>query len=308
MPPVIWYARKTRAQERRANRFKMTTDLPETDFQRFWRRLQQLGLNAYEARSYLVLIGHQRFKALELAARAHVPRQKIYEVLDSLVEKGFARVVQEKTKLFFAVEPSLAVPSYLLRRSQALQRELTDQGRMADSLVTDLAAAYSEGKGGRGTLDYLRIVSDTEQTAVQYRRMLSDVRNEYLEFSRPPYAVDPLDEKLVKQARLRGVTCRLLIESGTLDQAHRQRLEEYAAAGVELGQSESLPMKLAVFDGERGLLALLDPVITKPTWTAVVFEHAGMGEAMKGLFENYWRRRSAGKAGDFAVSQTSPES
>ena len=63
----------------------MTTELPELDFQRFWRRLQQLGLNAYEARSYLVLIGHPRFKAIELAARAHVPRQKIYEVLDSLI-------------------------------------------------------------------------------------------------------------------------------------------------------------------------------------------------------------------------------
>ncbi len=271
----------------------MTTDLPETDFQRFWRRLQQLGLNAYEARSYLVLIGHPRFKALELAARAHVPRQKIYEVLDSLVEKGFAQVVQEKTKLFSAVEPSLAVPSYLVRRVQMLQRELTDQTRMADSLVNDLAAAYSEGRGERGTLDYLRIVSDTEQTAVQYRKMLSDVRAEYLEFSRPPYAVDPLDEQLVKRARQRGVICRLLIESGTLDDAHRQRLEEYAAAGVEIGQAASLPMKLAVFDGQCGLVALLDPVITRPTWTAVVFEHGGMGEAMKGLFENYWRRKIA---------------
>jgi HTH-type transcriptional regulator, sugar sensing transcriptional regulator len=276
----------------------MTTDLPETDFQRFWRRLQQLGLNAYEARSYLVLIGHPRFKALELAARAHVPRQKIYEVLDSLVEKGFAQVVQEKTKLFSAVEPSLAVPSYLVRRVQMLQRELTDQTRMADGLVNDLAVAYSEGRGERGTLDYLRIVSDTEQTAVQYRKMLSDVRAEYLEFSRPPYAVDPLDEQLVKQARQRGVTCRLLIESGTLDDAHRQRLEDYAAAGVEIGQAESLPMKLAVFDGQCGLVALLDPVITRPTWTAVVFEHGGMGEAMKGLFENYWRRKMV--SGEFA--------
>ena len=64
-----------------------------------------MGLNAYEARSYLVLVGHPRFKALELAARAHVPRQKIYEVLDSLVEKGFAQVIQEKTKLFLAVPP-----------------------------------------------------------------------------------------------------------------------------------------------------------------------------------------------------------
>ena len=62
----------------------MSEELAEVDFQRFWRRLQQLGLNAYESRSYLVLLGHPKFKALELAARAHVPRQKIYEVLDSL--------------------------------------------------------------------------------------------------------------------------------------------------------------------------------------------------------------------------------
>src|SRR5215472_12280701 len=104
----------------------MTKELEDLDFQRFWRRLQQLGLNAYEARSYLVLIGHPRFKALELAARSHVPRQKIYEVLDSLVEKGFAQVVQEKTKLFSAVEPGLAIPSYLERRKQALKQEVTD--------------------------------------------------------------------------------------------------------------------------------------------------------------------------------------
>ena len=74
-------------------------------------------------------------------------------------------------------------------------------------------------------------MSDPEQIAVQYRKMLSDVRAEYLEFSRPPYAVDPLDEQLVKQARQRGVTCRLLIEAGTLDDAHRQRLEDYAVGG-----------------------------------------------------------------------------
>src|SRR5277367_4230977 len=202
----------------------MTTELPELDFQRFWRRLQQLGLNAYEARSYLVLIGHPRFKAIELAARAHVPRQKIYEVLDSLVEKGFAQVVQEKTKLFSAVEPSLAIPGYLGRKRQILEQELTDNGRAGGALIEDLNSLYSEGQGGRGTLDFLRIVSEPAQTAAEYRRMLSDVKSEYMEFSRPPYAVDPLDEMLVRQARGRGVACRLLIESGTLDEPHRQRL------------------------------------------------------------------------------------
>ncbi len=268
----------------------MGEELAEVDFQRFWRRLQQLGLNAYESRSYLVLLGHPKFKALELAARAHVPRQKIYEVLDSLVEKGFAQVVQEKTKLFSAVEPSLAIPGYLARKRQILEQELTDNGRAGAGLIDDLKSLYSEGQGGRGTLDFLRIVTEPAQTAAEYRRMISEVRREYLEFSRPPYAVDPLDEKLVKQARVSGVSCRLLLEASTLDDEHRQRLSDYAAAGVEVRVADSLPMKLAVFDAQHGMIALLDPVITRPTWTAVVFHHEGMGEAMKGLFEDHWRR------------------
>ncbi len=267
--------------------------MPETVFQKFWRRLQQIGLNAYEARSYLVLIGHPRFKALELAARAHVPRQKIYEVLDSLVEKGFAQVVQEKTKLFSAVEPALAIPAYIARKRRSLDQELTEQQRAADALIEDLSSAYSEGQGEQGTLDFLRIIGDPAQTASYYRRMLGEVQAEYLEFSRPPYAVDPLDEQLVKEARARGVRCRLLVEAGTLDDEHRQRLEEFRQAGVEIRTAESLPMKLALFDCKQGMIALLDPVVTRRTWTAVMFTHPGMSEAMKGLFEDRWRRASA---------------
>ena len=270
----------------------------ELEFRRFWQRLQALGLNAYEARSYLVLVGHPRFKALELAARAHVPRQKIYEVLDSLVEKGFARVIQDRTKLFSAVPPDQALPAYLSRRTHALEAELAEQSKAASGLLNDLMSAYTEGQGGGGTLDFLRLVNDPGQTAVQFRGMLAAAHAEYLEFARPPYAADPLyakqDAEQVLQARLRGVQCRLIVERGTLDAAHQRFLAEYENAGVQIRQIDKVPMKMAVMDGRCGLLALVDPVTTKPAWTAVVFEHEGMAEAMKSLFEDYWRRASAG--------------
>ncbi|HWC95149.1 MAG TPA: hypothetical protein VG456_00330, partial [Candidatus Sulfopaludibacter sp.] len=157
-------------------------------------------------------------------------------------------------------------------------------------LIDDLKSLYSEGQGGRGTLDFLRIVTEPAQTGAEYRRMLAEVSREYLEFSRPPYAVDPLDEKLVKQAAASGVACRILLESPTLDDEHRHRLSDYVTAGVEVRIAQSLPMKLALFDGESGMIALLDPVITRPMWTAVVFQHEGMGEAMKGLFQEHWSR------------------
>jgi hypothetical protein len=261
-----------------------------SEYQINWRKLQQVGLNAYEARSYLVLMGHLRFKALELAARAHVPRQKIYEVLDSLVEKGFAQVVQEKTKLFSAVDPSLAISGYLARRSKALHNELMEQSRLAGGLIEDLRSAYLEGQDGRGTLDFLNLVNDPTQTAIHYRRMLTAVAQEYAEFLRPPFAVDPLDDNLVKDAAARNIRCRLLIEEAPMDEEHRERLREYRDGGVEIRFLNRLPMKLALFDMKCGLVALLDPVLTRPSWTALIFEHDGFAEAMSGLFESYWCR------------------
>src|ERR1039458_7466409 len=226
----------------------MSEELAEVDFQRFWRRLQQLGLNAYESRSYLVLLGHHKFKALELAARSHVPRQKIYEVLDSLVEKGFAQVVQEKTKLFSAVEPSLAIPGYLGRKREILEQDLTDSGRAGGALIEDLKSLYSEGRGGRGTLDFLRIVSEPTQTAAEYRRMLAEVKREYVEFSRPPYAVDPLHEQLVKQAGSSGRACRLLVEGG----GRARRRTPPAPHRVHRGRRRSAHRRIAAHE-TRGL-------------------------------------------------------
>jgi sugar-specific transcriptional regulator TrmB len=263
----------------------MNQEIAALDFPTFWRRLQQIGLNAYEARSYLVLVGHPRFKALELAARAHVPRQKIYEVLDSLVEKGFARVTTGKTKLFSAVEPALALPCYVVRR-----RRHAEQERLASAVMEDLTAAYPEGRSERGTLDFLSIISEPAQSAVRYRSMLAEAASEYLEFLRPPYAVDPLEDTLIKAASRRGLACRILIDTSSLDERRLHRLQDLAEEGVQVRQAAPLPLKLALFDGCRGLIALLDPVITKPTWTALMFDHPGLGEAMKGLFEERWRR------------------
>lgn len=283
----------------------MSQDLPELEFRRFWQRLQAMGLNAYEARSYLVLVGHPRFKALELAARAHVPRQKIYEVLDGLVEKGFAEVVQERTKLFSAIPPDQAVPSYLAHRATALQLELADQSLAGSALVEELMSSYAQGQGEQGTLDSLRIVSDPVQAAARFRKLLGAAKRDYAEFSRPPYASDPLDAALVIEARRRGVQCRVLVEQGTLDAALQRFLADYTKAGVEVRQIGKVPLKMAVMDRRRGLLALVDPVITKPTWTSLTFDHEGMAEAMCSLFEDYWRRAAPGP-GNFASSSGRP--
>jgi sugar-specific transcriptional regulator TrmB len=252
--------------------------------------LQQVGLNAYEARAYLTLIGHPKFKALDLAARAHVPRQKIYEVLGSLVEKGFAQVVHGKAKIFSAVEPQLALRGYLARRRETLDREQRDREQVAGVLAQDLQVAYTDGNQDRGPLDYLRIVNEAGQIAEEYRRLLGRCQNEYLEFSRRPYAVDPIAEPRVKEVAERGTICRLVIENRDLDATHRKELRTLAKSGVEVRTAEELPLKLALFEGRFGMIALVDPVLTRPQMTALVFEHEALGSALRRLFQDQWER------------------
>ncbi len=268
-------------------------DSLSAEYQLSWRKLQQVGLNAYEARSYVVLMGHARFKALELAGRAHVPRQKIYEVLDSLVEKGFAQVVQDKTKLFSAVDPSLAIPGFVARRSKALQYQQVEQERMAYLLIQDLREAFQEGQGGEGTLDFLSLVNDATQATVHYRRMLEAASREHAEFCRYPFDADSLNGQFIRDASARGVACRLLMEVMPLDSEDKDRLQDYREHGVAVRFFDRLPLKLALFDNRCGLLALLDPVRSNPSWKSVVFEHEGFAEAMSKLFESYWRQSRA---------------
>ncbi|MBA3298327.1 MAG: TrmB family transcriptional regulator, partial [Acidobacteria bacterium] len=53
-------------------------------------KLTRLGLTAYEARAYVALIRRDSSTAAELARLANLPRQRVYDVLATLVDKGLA--------------------------------------------------------------------------------------------------------------------------------------------------------------------------------------------------------------------------
>ena len=254
------------------------------------RRLQQIGLNAYESRAYLVLIGHPRFKALEVAGPARIPRQKIYEVLDSLVEKGFVRVVQGKAKQFSAVKPRLALQSFLTRKRETYEREWQGRQELATVLTADLAGVFRDGNRGQGPLNYLRIVAHTGQIAEEYRTFLSGTTEEYLEFARPPYAVDPIQEPMVRQLLENGTPCRLLYASLGLEEEQLSQLQLLEKARAKVRLVEDLPMKLALFDNYQGMISLDDPVVSQPRITALVFEHTQLASAMHSLFDDFWSR------------------
>ena len=258
------------------------------------RSLHDIGLNAYESNAYLVLIGHVQFKALDVASRANIPRAKIYEVLNSLVDKGFVRVVQGKTKQFSAVEPRLALDGYLGRRRERFLRELEDRQQLATLLSNELANTFRDGSNGHSALDYLRIITDTSQIVEEYRNLLLQTRNEYVEFARRPYGVDPGREPIVQSLADKGTLCQLLFDfSDVEDREGYDRLKLLEEVGAEVRLVRNIPMKLALFDSHSGMISLDDPVVSHQKITALVFEHRSLGSAMRTLFVDFWNRSSS---------------
>ncbi len=79
-------------------------------------RLVRLGLTTYEARAYITLVRRDSFTAAQIARTAGLPRQRIYDVLASLVEKGLAAARPGTVVKYAALTPDLAVERLVASR------------------------------------------------------------------------------------------------------------------------------------------------------------------------------------------------
>ena len=73
-------------------------------------KLRALGLGSYEARSYLALLSLGRGNGYAVSKHAKVPSSKIYQVLKTLVEKGFVETDGMAKSEYIPVDPSLLLP------------------------------------------------------------------------------------------------------------------------------------------------------------------------------------------------------
>jgi sugar-specific transcriptional regulator TrmB len=77
--------------------------------------LREMGLNAYEIDAYLVLLDGGSMTAMEISQQANVPYSKMYEVLNSLKEKGWIKSSESRPFKYYPVPPMEATRSTKLR-------------------------------------------------------------------------------------------------------------------------------------------------------------------------------------------------
>ncbi len=67
--------------------------------------MREMGLNAYEIDAYIVLLEGGQMTAMEISQQAHVPYSKMYEVLNSLKEKGWIKSSESRPYKYYPVPP-----------------------------------------------------------------------------------------------------------------------------------------------------------------------------------------------------------
>ncbi len=81
--------------------------------------LRKMGLNAYETDAYLALLEGGQLTAMEISREAKVPYSKIYEVLNSLKQKGWTKSTESRPSKYYPVPP--------LEAAAAARRHLEDE-------------------------------------------------------------------------------------------------------------------------------------------------------------------------------------
>lgn len=243
--------------------------------------LVALGMTQYEAKGYLGLLGREQATPTEVARVTGLPRQRAYDVLATLAERGLVAPVPGKAVAYRAKPPEQVLDRLVSLRRAALAR----QQELASDLTARLGAVYAHGRLQDDPLDYVEVLHDAEHAAHRIGQLVADAASEVVGMVRPPYAAPPA----AAEAQVSAVHQRVMYERSVLeDPALRDLVSAYATLGEEVRIAEELPLKVAVVDGTTVAFSLPDPVGGRDRETTLIVHHRMLAAAMLVAFESVW--------------------
>jgi HTH-type transcriptional regulator, sugar sensing transcriptional regulator len=243
-----------------------------------------LGLTTYEAKAYVALLGRGSFTAAQVARHGELPRQRIYDVLGSLVQKGLASSRPGAVVKYAAVAPELAVE----RLMAGHRRDLEELEHNARSVIDELAPAFATGQGNTDPLEYIEVLRDAGAINERFAELQAGVKREILVFTKPPWATPP-QENVEGLKLTRTHTARSLYEMAIFEDIEAiTGVKQFIEAGEEARFVPSLPLKLVIIDETIVMFGMQDPVGSGRDLTIMVVEHPSLARILKTAFEATW--------------------
>ena len=174
-------------------------------------RLRRAGLSRYESLVYLGLVQDRNARVVEIARRTGVPQPKVYQALDSLVEKGFCAIGADAVNRYRPVDPELALKAQLAR--------LGAQTAEVSALSKELAQLYRSGAEEQRWAPPIEIVKGLPQIKTLLVERVRQARSELLYFGQSPQTPALEGAQALWERAEAGVRVRLLHDEHYFDAA-----------------------------------------------------------------------------------------
>jgi HTH-type transcriptional regulator, sugar sensing transcriptional regulator len=247
-------------------------------------RLQRLGLTSYEARAYLALLRRDSSTAAETARVAGLPRQRVYDVLSTLVEKGLASTKPGKAVKYSATPPEQALEGLVAKHRQ----DLADIERDTASMIDSLTPAFLAGQEHTDPLEYIEVLRDRRAINERFAELEAGIKDEILVFTKPPYATPVFEHEEGLQV-VSSHSARSVYELSAFDDDRTaEGIRRYIEAGEQARFVDELPLKLVIIDERIVMFGIEDPVAGSSILTMIVVDHASLAQLLKFAFEAVW--------------------
>jgi sugar-specific transcriptional regulator TrmB len=247
-------------------------------------QLTRLGLTSYEAKAYLALMRRGSSTAAQVSRLAGVPRQRIYDVLASLVERGLASSKPGRVVKYSATAPELALERLVSDHRQ----RLAELERSVSSMIEELTPAFQAGQAQTDPLEYIEVLRDRRAVNERFEELQAGIKKEILVFTKPPYAT-PAQENVEGLEVVQTHSARSIYEFSAFDDpAFTEGVRRFIDAGEEARFCPELPLKLVIIDESIVMFGMEDPVAGASEMTMVVVEHPQLAKVLKVAFETIW--------------------
>ena len=252
--------------------------------------LSELGLTGYEALVYLALLSRAGLSPVELAGRAKVPRQRIYDVLEALSQKGLCLSRDTSPRTYFGIDPTIALEHLSRQKAEKLEREREQAARTARDLIAELTPLFQAGGGLDNPLNYIEILGDPNGIAARALELARAARVRVNSCIKLPLIMSAEQNwRFLREPLAHVALYRALYEGAALETPQIQEwIDTYRETGQQIRIADAIPVKMQAFDDHTVMLSMQDPVGGPPSFTMAVIRHPGTVEFLNMAFERLW--------------------
>ncbi len=248
--------------------------------------LTDLGLSEYEAKVYSALLHQDLLPASDITKLGSVPRGRVYDILNQLIDKGFCVMVPGVVKKFRAVEPETAIQNLIEHQENQRQRMLEIASTLQDKFKTK--------RDNTTPLDFVEVLTSKQSQIKKFQELVEGAREVIMAFTKRPYAMNPDIDDLKKAGAPfkkiidKGVEVRTIYESDNSTEHFPEWISYFESIGEQIRIADQLPVKMLVSDKNKVMISLRNQGTGKFNVSSMVVEHSDLTTALSNLFEFYW--------------------